>query len=254
MIRSKRAFAKGVSDAVSGPQVPGLAFISLKPNCIRTLYSGKANSTLFVVGRSPLSVITNFPKEDPGASKKPVEADNLDEPRASLASDYQSCLESPIGPLSTPPETIYDPVSAVIDVQMDSLSPAPTSVEGASVDYASSQTPSSIEQSPASAIWEKTLLLSSNPLSKVDLRPPPHYLEDLKYQEFSVLVGHIRARLVQSGGQHTQHYLDMVTALDEKYKALMRKYVNKRTHHPVTSEEVDELLNGQYPVDILELY
>jgi len=64
---------------------------------------------------------------------------------------------------------------------------------------------------------------SSDAESKGD-NQPPHYLENLKDHDFSVLIRDLRTRLIKAGGPHTQHYLDITSALQGKYDMLHEKH------------------------------
>jgi hypothetical protein len=126
------------------------------------------------------------------------------------------------------------------------------------------------DEDSVASIWGKVTMMLGDSSSKAELRSPPRYLEDLKTQQFSVLIQDLRQRLMQSGGkdavdaealkcltavgsskanstfiagQHTQHYLDVTAALEEKYNALLKR---KREPHPATADEVNELLKGKY--------
>lgn len=85
-------------------------------------------------------------------------------------------------------------------------------------------------------------LSRSQPLLE-GLQPPPHYLEDLHKQTFPSLIQDIRSKLIRSGGNHLQHYLDITAVLEAKHKALFS--LIRRAPHPATAEEVNKLLDGR---------
>jgi hypothetical protein len=71
--------------------------------------------------------------------------------------------------------------------------------------------------------YPKRMDSSSSASDSKGAQLPPHYLENLKNKEFSVLIQDLRTRLIRAGGHHTQHYLDITSALEEKYNVLQHE-------------------------------
>jgi uncharacterized protein with ParB-like and HNH nuclease domain len=70
---------------------------------------------------------------------------------------------------------------------------------------------------------KRTTSSSSSSDSKGASQLPRHYLEDLRKKDFSALIQDLRTRLIKAGGHHTQHYLDITAALEEKYNVLQHE-------------------------------
>lgn len=183
--------------------------------------------------RRPSIIVTPPTSEEgqSGADAYPTPATSITEHSYLQAAPAQASVHA----------IVFDPKSAPSGKQNSSLSEVPQRPLGNVDELGSSSITPPLQPQSSKYFGSEVDGLSMN--SKVPARFPPHYLENLNTKDFSVLIQDLRTRLIMAGGHHTQHYLDITVALEEKYNVLLEEKYNvllKRKNAPYTIMEEAE--------------